>query len=91
VYEAAISIDRADDPNLFVNRTVYTYADDSVNPDDDFQENFSTPDLEPGPYLILFRDGANTYQELVWVYPNQTSLVTIQLGSSPPPTSDSSP
>lgn len=81
VYGASLLIRRADDPTLFVNRSLSTYADDSVHPDDGWRENFSTPDLEPGPYELVFRHAEwdLVIQELVWVYPNQTSFVTIQL------------
>lgn len=83
VYEAPLLLRRADDPTRFVNRSIYTYADDSVNPDDGWRENFSSPDLEPGPYEIIFQQGDMVYRELVWIYPNQTSFVTIQLGAQP--------
>ncbi len=81
VYEASLLIRRADDPSRFVNRSIYTYADDAVNPDDGWRENFTTPDLEPGPYEVIFRHvGLDILmQELVWVYPGQTSFVTMQL------------
>jgi murein DD-endopeptidase MepM/ murein hydrolase activator NlpD len=83
VYGASLLLRRADDPTLFVNRSISTYADDSVNPDDGWQENFTTPDLELGPYELVFRhpEWDLVIQELVWVYPNQTSFVTIQLTS----------
>jgi murein DD-endopeptidase MepM/ murein hydrolase activator NlpD len=81
VYGASLLVSRADNPALFVNRSVTTYADDSVNPDDGWRENFTTPDLEPGPYEIVFRhpEWNVVIRELVWVYPGQTSFVTIQL------------
>jgi murein DD-endopeptidase MepM/ murein hydrolase activator NlpD len=81
VYGASLLLRRVDNPTLFVNRSISTYADEGVNPDDGWQENFSTPDLEPGPYELVFRHPERdlTIQELVWVYPNQTSFVTIQL------------
>ena len=68
-----------------MSRTVYTYADDSVNPDGEWRENFSSPDLEPGPYAVIFRDAEHdvTRQELVWVYPGETSLVALQLSVRP--------
>lgn len=80
VYEAPLLIRRPDDPSRFVDRTIYTYADDSVNPDDGWRENFTSPDLEPGPYEVIFRHEDIFRQELVWVYPGQTAFVTIQLG-----------
>jgi len=88
MHQAPLTIRRADDPSLFVNRTIYTYADDSVNPDNDWRENFTSPDLEPGPYEIIFRDAERDLvrQELVWVYPNQTAFITIQLDTVPEPT-----
>jgi murein DD-endopeptidase MepM/ murein hydrolase activator NlpD len=81
VYEASLLIRRADDPTLFVNRSVSTYADDSVNPDDIWRENLTTPDLEAGPYEIIFRHPELNFviRELVWVYPGETSLVTLTL------------
>ena len=85
VYQAPLTIRRVDDPGRFVNRTVYTYADDSVNPDDYWRENFSSPDLEPGPYELLFRNTelGLRRQELIWVYPGQTAFITIQLDAPP--------
>ncbi|MBU0704622.1 MAG: hypothetical protein KKC18_12240, partial [Chloroflexi bacterium] len=80
---APLSLRRADDPTRFVGRTIYTYADGSVNPDDDWQENFTTPDLEPGLYELAFRYGDAVRRELVWVYPNQTAFITIQLDTTP--------
>jgi murein DD-endopeptidase MepM/ murein hydrolase activator NlpD len=87
VYGASLLIRRPDDPTRFVNRYVQTYADDSVNPDDDWHENFTTPDLEPGPYEVVFRHPENgiVIRELVWVYPNQTAFVTLQLTASQEP------
>jgi murein DD-endopeptidase MepM/ murein hydrolase activator NlpD len=82
VYEAPLLIRRPDDPSRFVDRTIYTYADDSVNPDDGWRENFTSPDLEPGPYEVIFRNEDVFRQELVWVYPGQTAFVTIQLGAA---------
>lgn len=85
VYEAPLLIQRADDPTLFVRRTVYTYADDTVNPDGVLGENFTSPDVEPGPYEVIMRSGTSTYRELVWVYPGRTSFLTIELGAGPTP------
>ncbi len=81
VYGASLLIRRADDPTLFVNRSVYTYADDSVNPDDDWRENLTTPDLEAGPYEVIFRHPELNFviKELVWVYPGETSLAILTL------------
>lgn len=83
VYEAPLLIQRADDPALWARRTVYTYAGDSVNPDDVLGENFTTPDVEPGPYLIILNTATSTQRELVWVYPGRTSFVTIEVVAQP--------
>ena len=85
VYEAPLVIQRIDDPNRFIPRTIYSYADDSVNPDDRWRENFTSPDLEPGPYEVVLRTDEVLRREMVWVYPNQTSFVTISLGDSSSP------
>lgn len=87
IYGAAILVDRIDDPSRFTNRTLYTYADNEVNPDEVWGENFTSPDLEPGPYSVIFRDSELNVlvQKVVWIYPDQTSFVTIQLDVSPPP------
>ena len=85
VYEAPLSIQRADDPSLWARRTVYTYADESVTPDDVLGENFSSPDVEPGPYVIILNTGSSTQRELVWVLPGRTSFVTIQVAAGPTP------
>jgi murein DD-endopeptidase MepM/ murein hydrolase activator NlpD len=79
VYEAPLLIQRADDPTLFIRRSVYTYADGMVNPDDVLGENFTSPDVEPGPYEIVFHGSTVTRRQLVWVYPGRTSFVTIQV------------
>jgi murein DD-endopeptidase MepM/ murein hydrolase activator NlpD len=85
VYEATLLIQRADDPTLFVRRTVYTYADDTVNPDDLLGENFSSPDVESGPYEVVFHSGSVIRRELVWVYPGRTSFLTIEVPVEPTP------
>jgi murein DD-endopeptidase MepM/ murein hydrolase activator NlpD len=81
VYGAPLLVQRLDDPTRFVNRTIYTYADTTVNPDDGWQENFAAPDVEAGPYLVTFRhsEWGQVLQEAVWVYPGETTLVTLQL------------
>jgi hypothetical protein len=82
VYNATLSIQRADVPQLFVNRTVTTYADDSVNADDAWRENFVVPDMEPGPYLVTLLDGETRLSRLVWVFAGYTSWVELRLGGS---------
>ncbi len=81
VHGAPLLVRRADDPTLFVNRTIYTYADASVNPDDSWRENWSTPDLEAGPYEVIFRQPERNLviQQLIWVFPGETSMVNLTL------------
>jgi murein DD-endopeptidase MepM/ murein hydrolase activator NlpD len=83
VYEAPLLIQRVDDPALFVRRTVYTYADDTVNPDDQLRENFTSPDVEPGPYEVILKNGTSTQRGLVWVYSGRTSFVELQAIGEP--------
>jgi murein DD-endopeptidase MepM/ murein hydrolase activator NlpD len=85
VNEAPLLIQRADDPSLFVRRSVYTYADSTVNPDDVLRENFTSPDIEPGPYEVVFHNSAITRRDLVWVYPGRTSFVTIEVPAEASP------
>jgi murein DD-endopeptidase MepM/ murein hydrolase activator NlpD len=85
IYGAPLYVERVDDPGRFVNRTLYTYADDQVNPDSVWRENFTSPDLEPGPYSVSFRDSELNVSErsIVWIYPDQTTFVTIQIDVPP--------
>ncbi len=67
--------------NENMQRDVYTYADDSVNPDSVWDENFTISDLPAGDYqLIMLKDnGAIAYRETLSVEPLRTTFVEIVL------------
>lgn len=59
-------------------RYTWTYADDSVNPDDEWQENFSLGDLPEGYYTVVIR-ASRTYREEIFIHPRQTNWVEFVL------------
>ncbi len=76
VYGKRISV-RSED----MARDVYTYGDESVNPDPIWDENFTVGDLPAGTYEIVVLDeaGAIAYQEQVAVEAYRTTFVRIDL------------
>lgn len=56
-----------------------TYASDSVNSDEGWNENFAMDDVYAGYYEIQVTVGAKKYKEEFWVYPYRTSFVEIVL------------
>ena len=67
--------------NESMQRDVYTYADDSVNPDAVWGENFTISDLPAGEYqLVVLKDnGAIAYRETLVVEPLRVTFVDIIL------------
>jgi murein DD-endopeptidase MepM/ murein hydrolase activator NlpD len=60
------------------SREVYTYVDDTVNPDPVFQENFALGDLPAGYYNVNVRDrGRLRFTTLLYIQPAQTTWVDI--------------
>ncbi len=60
------------------SREVYTYVDDTVNPDPVFQENFALGDLPAGYYTVNVRDrGRLRFTTLLYIQPAQTTWVDI--------------
>ncbi len=65
-------------PNLA--RYAFTYADDSVNPDPAFGENFALGDLPPNYYDVsVTADGVVRFRKTIYVYANRTTWIDIQL------------
>jgi murein DD-endopeptidase MepM/ murein hydrolase activator NlpD len=61
-------------------RYAWTYADDSVNPDDVFGENFTLGDLPADYYTVtVSENGRVRFRKLVYVYPNRTTFINVQL------------
>jgi murein DD-endopeptidase MepM/ murein hydrolase activator NlpD len=63
-----------------LTRYAFTYADDSVNPDPVFGENFTLGDLPAGYYEVTVSDnGRIRFQQIIYVYPNRTTWVDMRL------------
>jgi murein DD-endopeptidase MepM/ murein hydrolase activator NlpD len=61
-------------------RYAFSYADDSVNPDPVFGENFALGDLPANYYDVSVRDnGRLRFQKIVYVYPNRTTWIEVEL------------
>jgi murein DD-endopeptidase MepM/ murein hydrolase activator NlpD len=77
VYEAPLTLRRLDAASAYAATT--SYADDLVNGDDHWQENFALDDVVAGYYELTLNVGSHTYRERFWVYANQTSFVEFRL------------
>ena len=77
VAEAPVSLRRIDAPSRYAATT--TYADDSVNPDPVWQENFALDDVDAGYYEVVVTQGEDKFTVEVWVFPYRTSFVEIVL------------
>jgi murein DD-endopeptidase MepM/ murein hydrolase activator NlpD len=74
-HEAPITLRRIDAPSNYAATT--SYALESLNPDDHWQENFAFDDVYAGYYEVVVTQGSKKYKTEVWVYPNQTSFIEI--------------
>ena len=54
-----------------------TYADNSVNPDETWQENFVFDDVVAGYYELSAGSGENKEKVEFWVYPYQTTFIQV--------------
>lgn len=77
VREALVTLNRIDATSHYAGTT--TYADDNVNADDGWGENFVIDDVEAGYYLLTVQ-ADKKYKAELWVYPFRTSFVEITLG-----------
>lgn len=77
VAEAPISLNRIDGDAPYYGTT--TYAQESVNSDEGWQENFAIDDVVAGYYEVVVRIGDKKVKAETWVYPFQTSFVEIVL------------
>ncbi|MFK7801583.1 MAG: peptidoglycan DD-metalloendopeptidase family protein [Anaerolineae bacterium] len=57
-----------------------SYADDGVNGDTVWGENFAADDVAAGFYEVYVKVGSKKYAEEVWVYPRSTTFVDIVIG-----------
>lgn len=77
--EVPVSLRRIDAPSPY-NATT-TYAGDTVNPDDTWNENFVLDDVQAGYYELTAGSGDQKVKIELWVYPYQTSFIEIVLGN----------
>jgi hypothetical protein len=76
--EVPITLRRLDAESPYTATT--TYAEGSINSDENWGENFALDDVEAGYYLLIVGSGESKSQVELWVYPIQTNFVRIQLG-----------
>lgn len=76
--EVTIQVDVATGESL-PSRYAYTYADMSVNADAAFGERFVIGDLLANYYLITVRHGGLFYQDTIYLYPDRTTWIEIEL------------
>ncbi|MEM7336755.1 MAG: M23 family metallopeptidase [Chloroflexota bacterium] len=74
---APVRLVRVDAQNRYQATT--TYADQTVNPDSQWNENFVIDDVDPGFYEVIIDAGSTKYTAEVWVFAYQTSFVEIVL------------
>ena len=75
LYNAPIQVKSAK-----LTRYIFSYADNSVNPDPVFGENFVLGDLPADYYEVTVSDnGRIRFQKIVYIYANHTTWVDIQL------------
>ena len=74
-----LSLRRVDAPSPYAATT--SYADDSVNPDDVWDENFALDDVYAGYYELTAGTGEDKIKVEFWVHPYQTSFVELVLES----------
>ncbi len=79
LYEVGINVISLTDPDF--RRTAYSYADDSVNGDSTFGENFVLGDLPADYYDVVIRNGSGSqlFREQVYVYAGRTTWLDIRL------------
>ncbi len=76
--EVPITLRRLDAESTYT--ATATYAEGSINSDDNWGENFVLDDVAAGYYMLIAGSGENKTQVERWVYPNQTNFVQIVLG-----------
>ena len=76
--EVPITLRRLDANSPYTSTT--TYAEGSINSDENWGENFALDDVEAGYYLLIVGSAENNTQLEIWVYPNQTNFLQLQLG-----------
>lgn len=78
--EAPVVVRPVGDNTSGFSATTASYAGQSVNGDDRWQENFAVDDVPAGSYEVEVRDGNKRYTAELFVLPNQTGFVQIVVG-----------
>ncbi|GAB4573199.1 MAG: hypothetical protein Kow0077_14880 [Anaerolineae bacterium] len=78
LYDVTMDVISATTPDF--RRAAFSYADDSVNGDTTFRENFTLGDLPADYYNVVIRPGGTTlFRDQIYVYPNRTTWIEVQL------------
>ena len=59
-------------------REVFTYAKETVHPDEVYKENFVISDLPSGPYEVRFDYLGKRHAMQIFIDPGLTSLITFR-------------
>jgi hypothetical protein len=63
-----------------LSRYAFSYADNTVNADPTFEENFTLGDLPANYYEVTVSErGRLRFRKLIYVYPNRSTWVDVQL------------
>lgn len=73
--EIPINLRRLDAPSPYLATT--TYADESVNPDLNWNENFALDDVAAGFYELSVGSGDIKERMEIWIYPGKTNFVEV--------------
>ena len=77
--DVTVQIDRATG-EAGLSRYAYSYVGNTVNSDPTFGENYTIGDLPATYYDVTVRtNGRRVFQEIVYIYPNRTTWLEIQL------------
>jgi murein DD-endopeptidase MepM/ murein hydrolase activator NlpD len=75
LYDVTLQVKSTD-----ISRYAFSYADDSVNPDPVFNENFVLGDLPANYYEVSVNDnGRVRFKQIVYVYRNRTTWIDVKL------------
>ena len=78
LYDVTLDVISASNPDF--RRAAFSYHDDTVNGDTIFGENYTLGDLPADYYTLVIRaDGSTLFRDQVYVYPNRTTWVEVQL------------
>lgn len=79
VYEAPVTLHRLDGDAPYAATT--TYANETLNRDEFWGENFALDDIYAGYYEVIVKMGDKSFKAETWVYPRRTSFVEIMIES----------